>query len=164
MQCIETIENNSQYRFIRHIVEYVKYWAEWREAKILSTYTWNWWKSGLFWDCIWRGIYFFLKRIINHFFCICLTPRRHSLGHIEAVLLGQIKCCHTGIMGVALHEYPTQSQYTHTGPTSINLGLTWEKSLLTINSAAGRIRTRDPSIPSPRHYQWATDHPIINHT
>ena len=56
--------------------------------------------------------------------CICLTPRQHSLGHIEAVLLGQNKCCHTGIMGVAQHEYPTQSQYTHTGPTSNNLGFT----------------------------------------
>ena len=31
-------------------------------------------------------------------------------------------------MGVAQHEYPTQSQYTHTGPTSNNLGFTWEKS------------------------------------
>ena len=50
--------------------------------------------------------------------------RRHSLGHIEVVLLGQTKCCHTGIKGVAQHEYPTKSQYTHTGLTSINLGFT----------------------------------------
>ena len=33
-------------------------------------------------------------------------------------------------------------------------------SLLTINNASGWIRTGDPSIPSPRHYQWATDHPL----
>ena len=36
------------------------------------------------------------------------------------------------------------SSDTHTGPTSNNLGFTWEKSSLTINCAAGRIRTRDP--------------------
>ena len=76
------------------------------------------------------------------------------------MLLGYNKCCHTGIMGVAQHEYPTQSQYTHTGSTSNNLQFTWEKSLLTINSAARRIRTRDQSILSPRHYQRATDHPV----
>ena len=58
-------------------------------------------------------------------------------------------------------EYPTQSQYTHTGPTSNNLGFTWEKSLLTINNATGWIWTPDPSILSPRHCQWSTNHPFI---
>ena len=41
--------------------------------------------------------------------CICLTPRRHNLDHIEAVLLGQNNCCHTGIVSAAQYKNPTKS-------------------------------------------------------
>ena len=56
-KCQETLENKSQ----RHVFGYIKYWAERSEAKIFSTFTWNLWKSGIFWDCLRRGIYFFKK-------------------------------------------------------------------------------------------------------
>lgn len=70
------------------------------------------------------------------------------LGHIEAVVPNQNKCCLTGIIGELQYEYPTQSQYTHTRPTR-NLVIKWIKSFHAIASAAGRNGTRDSSIPRP---------------
>ena len=37
--------------------------------------------------------------IILYFFCICLTPLRHNLGHIEAVLLDRLSAATHEILG-----------------------------------------------------------------
>jgi hypothetical protein len=63
----------------------------------------------------------FIKQNNKNVCGIYLTPCHHNLDHIEAVLLRQLKCCHTRIMGVTQHKYPMKSQYTDTRPTN-NLG------------------------------------------
>ena len=61
-----------------------------------------------------------LKNVSTLLLNVSLTQK----GHIETVLAGHLFAwCYTGTLSLAQLECPTQSQYTDTGPTSLDTNL-----------------------------------------
>ena len=70
----------------------------------------------------------------------CLTSQQHASGSQGRICTDNFTCCHTKIKVADQTFYPTQSQYTDTGPTS--------PSTDPITPGAGRVATGVPIFKS----------------